>query len=144
MRCLPRYEFGHRHQCGLCALAEDRAACSEKKVFYELLCNGGGSARTTAFQIFIGSDFDLVPIEPMVLVEAPVFRGDDSVLEIGRDLTEGNKFVALAIRRLVNQGLQATLDVYSGGRWIDPPGSQKEQRGERPEKRHADDQPSNK
>jgi hypothetical protein len=31
--------------------------------------------------------------------------------------------------------------VYCRGRWIDPPGSQKEQRGERPEKRHTDDEP---
>ncbi len=109
-----------------------------------MLRNGGGSARAAAFPIFVGGYFDLVPIEPMVLVEAPVFRGDDSVLEVGRDLTEGNKFVALTIRRLVNQGLQATLDMHSGGRWIDPPGSQKEQRGERPEKRHTGDEPRNK
>jgi hypothetical protein len=27
---------------------------------------------------------DLVPIEAMVLVEARIFRGDDSVLKIGR------------------------------------------------------------
>ena len=59
-------------------------------------------------------------------------------------MTEGNKFVALTIRRLVNQGLQATLDVYSGGRWVDPPGNQKEQRGERPEKGDTDDEPWNK
>jgi hypothetical protein len=141
---LAQYEFGHRHQCGLCALAEDRAGCSEKQVLYKLLRNGGGSAPATAFQIFVGSYFDLVPIEPVVLIEAPVFRGDDRVLEIGRDLTEGNKFVALTIRRLVNQGLQATLDVHSGSQWIDPPGSQKEHRGEQPEKRHTDDEPWNK
>jgi hypothetical protein len=29
---------------------------------------------------------NLVPIEPMVLVEARVFGGDDGVLKIGRDL----------------------------------------------------------
>jgi hypothetical protein len=85
---------------------------------------------------------DLVPIEAMVLVEARVFRGDDSVLKIGRDLTERNKFVAFAVRRVVSPSLQATLDVHCSGRWIDPPGSQKEEHGEQPERRHADDKPS--
>jgi hypothetical protein len=85
-----------------------------------------------------------VPVEAVMLVEARIFRGDDSVLKIGRDLTKRNKFVAFAIRRRLNPGLQATLDVHCGGRWVDPPSSQKEQRGERPEKRHTDDEPSNK
>jgi hypothetical protein len=91
-----------------------------------LLCNGRGSADATSFQIVVGSDLDLVPIEAVVLVEARIFRGDDSVLKIGRDLIERNKFVVFAIRRVVNPGLQATLDVHGRGRWIDPPGSQKE------------------
>jgi len=119
-------EFGQRHQCELHAFAEDRAAGSEEEVFYELLCNGRGSADATSFQIVAGSDLDLVPIEAMVLVEARIFRGDDSVLKIGRDLTEWNEFIAFTIRRVVNPGLQATLDVHCRGRWIDPSGSQKE------------------
>jgi hypothetical protein len=61
---------------------------------------------------------DLVPIEAMVLVEARIFRGDDSMLKIGRDLTERNEFVAFAIRRVVSPSLQATLDVHCSGRWI--------------------------
>ena len=73
------------------ALAEDRAACSEKHFLYQLLGNGGGSVPATAFQIFVRRYFDLVPIEAIVLVDAPVFRGDDRVLETGRDLTEGSK-----------------------------------------------------
>src|SRR6202040_4332958 len=52
-------EFGHRHQCDLCALAEDRAARSEEQVFYELLRDGGSSARAIALQIFFGCDLDL-------------------------------------------------------------------------------------
>jgi len=66
------------------------------------------------------------------------------VLEVGRDLAERNEFVAFAIRRAVNQGLQAALDMHRGCRWIDPPGGNKDQRGKRPKKRHADDKPANK
>jgi hypothetical protein len=44
----------------------------------------------------------------------------------------------------VNPGLQATLDMHRSGRWIDPPGGQKEEHGEQPERRHTDDKPSNK
>src|SRR6516162_8257682 len=80
----------------------------------------------------------------MVLVEVRVLCGDYSVLEIGRDLAERNEFVAFAIRRVVNPGLQAALDVHRGCRWVDPPGGHKGQRGKRPKKYHADDKPSNK
>ena len=73
-------EFGHRYQCEFRTLAEDRAARSEEQLFYELLRNGGSPARATVFQIFFGGDLDLVSIEPMVLVEARVLRGDYSVL----------------------------------------------------------------
>src|SRR4029077_9962590 len=99
-------QFGHRHQCDLCALAENRAARSEEQVFYQLLRNGGSSASAAAFQIVFGSDFDLLPIESMVLVEVRVLGGDYSVLEIGRDLAERNEFVAFAIRLLGNSGPQ--------------------------------------
>jgi len=64
-----------------------------------------------------------VPIESMVLVEARVFRGDDSMLEIGRDLAQRNEFVSFLIRRVVNPSLQAALQVHRGGWWVDPPGS---------------------
>ena len=44
------------------------------------------------------------------------------VLEIGRDLAERNEFVAFAIRRVVNPGLQAALDRNSSAcaseRWF--------------------------
>jgi hypothetical protein len=43
----------------------------------------------------------------------------------------------------MNPGLQAALHVHRGGRWVDPPGSHKEQHGKRPEKRHSDEKPSN-
>jgi hypothetical protein len=109
-----------------------------------LLRNGGSSASAIAFQIVFGSDLDLVPIESMVLVEVRVLCGDYSVLEIERDLAERNKFVAFAILRVVNPGLQAALDVHHGCRWVDPPGGHKDQRGKRPKKHHADNKPSNK
>jgi hypothetical protein len=109
-----------------------------------LLRNGGSSASAIAFQIVFGSDLDLVPIESMVLVEVRVLCGDYSVLEIGRDLAERNEFVAFAIRRVVNPGLHAALDVHRGCRWVDPPDGHKDQRGKRPKKHHADDEPSSK
>ena len=80
----------------------------------------------------------------MVLVEVRVFRGDYGVLEIRRDLAERNEFVAFAIRRAVNPGLQAPLHVHRGCRRVDPPGGDEDQRGKRPKKHHADDEPSNK
>ena len=95
-------------------------------------------------EFVLGGDLDLVPIESIVLVEARVLCGDYSVLEIGRDLAERNEFVAFVIRRLANPGLQPALHVHRRCRWVDPPGGHKRQRGKRPEKHHADDEPSNK
>jgi hypothetical protein len=69
---------------------------------------------------------DLVPIEAMVLVETRIFRGNDRVLKIGRDLTERNKFIAFAIGRWLKPGLQTTLGLHSSGWWVDPPGRHKE------------------
>jgi hypothetical protein len=140
---LAEHEFSHGYQGELRTLAEDRAASSKKQVLYELLRKGGRSASAAAFQIIFGSDFDLVPIEPMVLVEARVLRGDHSMLEIGRDFAERNEFVAGVIRSVVNPGLQLALDVHRGGRRVDPPGGQKRQRGQRPDKHHTHDDPSN-
>src|SRR5580693_3155820 len=77
----------------------------------------------------------------MVLVEARVFRGDNSVLEIERDLAERNELVAFVIRSAVNPGLQVALDVHRGCRWVDPSSRQKDQRGKRPKKPQADGKP---
>jgi hypothetical protein len=55
-----------------------------------------------------------MPIEPMVLVEARILRGDYCVLEIKRDLAQRNELVAFVIRSVVNPGLHATLDVHRG------------------------------
>jgi hypothetical protein len=78
----------------------------------------------------------------MVLVEARVFRCDDRMLKIGRDLPQRNEFVSFVIRRVVNPGLQAPLHVHRGGRWVDPPGSHKDQHRNRPKKRHSDEKVS--
>ena len=141
---LAEKELGKRDQRELRAFAEDRAAGAEEEVLYKLLRDGRGSAFATAFPIFVSSDLDFVPIKAMMLVETPIFRGDDRVLKIGRDLTERNKFVAFAIRCALNPGLQTALDVHCSGRWIDPPGRQKKEHGEQPERRHTEDKPSNK
>src|SRR5215469_2196905 len=113
-------EFGDRHEGHLCALAEEGTVRSEEQVFDELLCNGGSSTNAIALQILLGSNLDFVPIESMVLVEVRVLCGDDSVLEVGRDLGERNELVAFAIRREVTPGLQAALDVHRGCGWVDP------------------------
>jgi hypothetical protein len=84
-----------------------------------------------------------MPVESMVLVKVCVLCGDYCVLEIGRDFSEWNEFVAFVIWPLVNQGLQTTLDVYRGCGGIDPPGCHKNQRGKRPKKPQANDEPSN-
>jgi hypothetical protein len=136
---LAENEFGHRYQCGLRALAKERSARSEEQVFYQLLRKGRVSARATAFHIFFRSELDRVPIEPMMLVEARILRGDYRVLEIGRDLTERNEFVAFVIRRVVDPGLHAALDVHCSGRWLDPPGGHKKQHGKRPKKQRTDE-----
>src|SRR6516164_8666652 len=112
-------QLGYRDKRELGALAEERAARSEEQVFYQLLREGGPSANSAAFHIILSSDLNRVPIESMVLVEARVFRGDDSMLEIGRDLAQRNEFV----RRVVNPSLQAALQVHRGGWWVDPPSS---------------------
>jgi len=78
-----------------------------------------------------------------MLVEASVFRGDDSMLEIRRDLAQRNEFVSFVIGPVVNPSLQAALHVHRCGRRVDPPGSQKDQRSKRPKKRHSDEKPSN-
>jgi hypothetical protein len=79
----------------------------------------------------------------MVLVEVRVLGGDYTVLEIGRDLAERNEFVAFAIRRVVNPGLQAALDVHRGRRWVDPTAGHEHQSGKCPKNHHAADKPLN-
>src|SRR5580704_19007007 len=74
-------QFGHRDKSELGALAEDGPAGSEEEVFYQLLRKGRPTANAAAFHIVFSSEFHRVPIESMMLVEARVFRGDDSMLE---------------------------------------------------------------
>ena len=141
MRCLPRTNSAAA-PIELRTLAKERTARSKEQIFYELLRDGGSSACAATFQIALSSDLDLVPIESMVLVEARVLRGDDSMLEIWRDLAHRHEFVPLVIGGVVNPGLQAALNVHHGCRWVDPPSGHNEQRGKRPEKRRTDNEPS--
>src|SRR5262249_58550264 len=105
---------------------------------------GGPATNAAAIQIVFSSDLHRLPIESMMLVEARVFRGDDRMLEIGRDLAQRNEFVSFAIRLVVKPRLKAALHVHHGARWVDPPGRHKEQHSKRPKKRHSDEKPSNK
>jgi len=119
---LAEHKLCHRHQRSLCALAENGTAGSEEEVLHQLLRKRGASAYTAALQIFFGVDLHCVPIKPMVLVEASVLRSDDSMLEVGRDLAEGNECVAFMVRRTMYPGLQTALDVYRRGWRVNPAG----------------------
>ena len=120
--------FGHGNQCELRTFAENRAASSEKDILHELLREGGSLHEGgSSFHVVRGGEFHRMPVETMVLIEARVFGGDDGMLEIGRDLAERNKLVALVIRLVVNPALQAALDVHRGGRRVDPPEEEKHQ-----------------
>jgi hypothetical protein len=136
-------QFCHRDQGELGALTEDRASGAEEQVFDQLLREGGASANAAAFHVVFRSDLDGLPIESMMLVEARVFGCDDRVLEIERDLAERNEFGSLVIRRVVKPGLEAALHLHRGGRWVDPPGRDKEQHGERPKKGQSEEKPFN-
>lgn len=61
-----------------------------------------------------------MPIESMVLVKSRVFRRNNRVLQIGRDLAERNESVARVIRGSVYPSLQAALDMHCGRRRVDP------------------------
>jgi hypothetical protein len=114
----------------------------KNRFFHQLLREGGPSANAAASHVVFGSDLHRVPVESMMLVEARVFRGNHSMLQIGRDLPQRNELVSFVIRRVVNPGLQAALHVHRGGRWVDPPVSHKHQHSKRPKKRHSGEKPS--
>ncbi len=136
-------QFGHWYKRELGALAQDRAAGSEEQVFYQLLRERGPSVNALDFQISLRSDFDRLPIESVVLVEARVFRRDHGMLEVGRDSAQRNEFVSFLIRFVVDPGLQAALHVHRGRRRIDPARSHKNEHAKRPKKRDSDEKPSN-
>jgi hypothetical protein len=64
-----------------------------------------------------------------MLIEARVLRGDDSVLEVRRDLAERNEFVMCQVGLVVNESLEAALDMDRGCRWVDPAGGYEGERG---------------
>jgi len=78
-----------------------------------------------------------------MLIKARVSHGYDRMLEIERDLAQRNEFVSIVIRRAVNPGLQAALHAHRASRWVNPPGSHKDQHSKRSEKRHSEEKPSN-
>jgi len=135
-------DFSHWYERDLRTLTKDRAAGSEKQILYELLREGGCSTSALAFHILSRSDFNLVPIEPVMLVEARVLGGDYGVLEIRRDLAERKELIVFLIWPVMNPGLQSALDLHHGGRWVDPAGYNQQQRGNRPKGQRSDDKPS--
>ena len=135
--------FGHRYECELGTFAKDGAVRSEEQVFYKLLRDGGGAAGAAALQIVFGGDFDLLPVESMVLIEALIFGGDHRMLQIGRDLAERDEFVARVIGSGVTPGLKLALDLYRGRWWVDPAAEQKGERCEQPNSHRDDGEPLN-
>src|SRR5580658_6594582 len=77
--------FGHWDKCELGALAQDRAAGSEEQVFYQLLRKRRPAADPPALQVPFSSYFHRVPVESVMFVEARVFGGNHSMLQIGGD-----------------------------------------------------------
>lgn len=130
---LAEHKLGDGNQRRLRALAEDGSAGSEKEIFDELLGEGRASADAAAFLIIFGGNFDGVPVEAVMLIEATVLGGDDGVLEIGRDLAEGDELVTRVVGLAVNPGLHAALDVDDGGGRIDPAEGDEGEGGEGPE-----------
>ena len=53
-----------------------------RKVFHELLIDGGCTAQLAFFEVGCGGNFDLPPIESVVLVEARIFGGNNGVLKM--------------------------------------------------------------
>jgi hypothetical protein len=78
--------------------------------------------------VVFGGDFNGLPIEAMVLVEARVLGGDDGVLEVGRDLVYGDELVVGVVRLVMNEGLEAALDVDGGGGRVDKFGGDESER----------------
>lgn len=139
---LAQNQFGDRDQGGLSGFAEDGAVGSEEEVFDELLGKCGASAGAVALQILLGGKMDGVPVEAVVVVEAGVLGGNDGVLEVGRDLAEGNEVVALIVRGLAKPGLDAALDVHGGGGRVDPACGDQQERGRQPKQRQSQKRPA--
>jgi len=78
----------------------------------------------------------------MVLVEARVLRGDDRVLQMGRDLAERKEGITFLIRFVMHPGLYAALYMHRGGRRVNPARCYQRQRGQQPKKRRIEDEPS--
>jgi len=83
-----------------------------------------------------------VPIEPVVLVEARVLRGDDSMLEMGEIWLSGMNVVAFANRACGCIRLEAALGCATAvvGGSIHSAAT-RSQRGKRPRSTHGDDKP---
>src|SRR5690242_19365184 len=94
-----------------------------------------------ALQIFFGRDLNCVPIESVVFIKASIFRGDNGMLEIERDLAQRDKFISLVVRRLMNPRLDMALNVNGCCRRIDPADGYNDQRAKGPSTEHPDDEP---
>jgi hypothetical protein len=88
----------------------------------------------SAFHIVFGGSLYRAPIESVMLIEARIFRGNDGMLEIERDLLQRNELVSFAVRRVTHPSLEAALNMHCSRRRVDPAGSHEGQRGKQPKK----------
>jgi len=80
----------------------------------------------------------------MMLVEAGVFRGDNRMLEIARDLLKPDELVSFVIGLALDPGLEAALHVHGGCRRVDPSRGHQDHRSSRPKRQCGEQKPSNK
>ncbi len=135
-------EFSDGDERGFSGLAENGAAGSEEEVLDELLREGGCAAKAVAFHVLVGGDLDLVPIEAVVLVEACIFSGDYGVLKVWRYLAEGDELVARVVGLVVDEGLEAALDVDGRGGRVDKAGGNEREHRKEPAAHDGDDEPA--
>jgi hypothetical protein len=93
--------------------------CKEE-ILHKLLRDGGCAARDLAGLTTFLRDFsDLFPINAAVFIEAPVFGGDNGVLQVGRDAVQGDETLLLAVATPGEEGRESTLELHPRRRWIE-------------------------
>jgi hypothetical protein len=78
----------------------------------------------------------------VVLVEASVFGGHNSVLEVGRDAVKRYEIVARLIRLLVHHRLDPPLDLQGSEGRVDPTERSQSERSRNPGSQNGSDTPS--
>jgi len=112
---LGEQEFHDGDERGFHTLANPGGTGGQEEILHQLLGDGGGPSTATGLAAFIHGVFHFNPIEAMVLEEAGVFSGYQSVLQGGRNLRHGHEFVFFVVRKRAGEGLDAALQLDGGG-----------------------------